>query len=164
MNLEVRKNFEEKVSYHARSLPGMTIKDQGNFLSVDCGLPSDTFNVTVTRNLSAAAEVLTLSVDHFTSKGFPMALWYWENEIDKAGVSELLIGSQTAGIYDIATHPEYRRRGIGSSMFQYLLLDACTSQHRFCILQASHDGFRIYEQAGFSAVGKVHVFENRRLL
>lgn len=261
MNQDVRINFEEKVSYVARSLPGMTINDQDSFLSVDCGLPSDTFNVTVIRNLSAPAQVLALSVDHFTSKGFPMALWYWENEVDKAGVSELLqhglvlaetdtamtvdlseikrtppltaeveikrvetasgllqigeimlalfgdsdegrsvftyyqqlskyplsafpamhfylamlqgtvvatgmlfVGSQTVGIYDVVTHPEYRRRGIGSAMFQCLLQDACTSHHRRCVLQASQDGLGIYVQAGFRQVGKIHVFENRGLL
>ena len=45
----VRKNFEEKISYIARTVPGMTVTDQSSFLSVDCGLPSDTFNVLVSR-------------------------------------------------------------------------------------------------------------------
>jgi GNAT superfamily N-acetyltransferase len=240
MNQESRKNFEEKVSYLARFLPGMTVTDQGTFLSVDCGLPSDTFNVTVIRNLSAPAEVLALSVDHFTSKGFPMALWYWESEGDKAGLSELLrhglslaetntamsvelskikraappvdgleikravtagdllhvgemmlalfgdseegrsvfryyqhlsgyplsrfpamhfylgtlhstvvatgmlfVGSQTVGLYDIATRPQYRKRGIGSAILQYLLEEAGTSHCRSCVLQASQDGLGI---------------------
>ncbi len=42
MHLDVCKNFEEKVSYVARRINGMVVDDQINFLSVDCGLPSDT--------------------------------------------------------------------------------------------------------------------------
>jgi GNAT superfamily N-acetyltransferase len=261
MNQESRTNFEEKVSYLARLLPDMIVTDQDGLLSVDCGLPSDTFNVTVIRDLSAPAKVLARSADCFTSKGFPVALWYWESEEDKAGMSELLqqglslaetntamsvelsdtlrtspqiegleiqravtahdvlhvgevmlalfgdsdeghsvftyyqhlseyplstfpamhfylgrlygtvvatglvfVGSRTVGIYDVATRPEYRKRGIGSAMFQYLLEDACTSHHRSCVLQASQAGLRIYLQAGFRSVGTVHVFENRGLL
>lgn len=261
MNQDIRINFEEKVSYLARALPGMTVTDHGSFLSVDCGLPSDTFNVTVIRELSAPAQVLALGVDPFTSKGFPMALWYWESDRDQAGMATLLqhglvlaetntamevslseikrtpaltaeveikraetandllevgemmltlfgdsdegravftyyrqlsehplnafpamyfylgrlqgmvvatgmlfVGSQTVGIYDVATHVQYRKRGIGSAMFQRLLQDACTLQHRRCVLQASQDGLGIYLQAGFRPVGTVHVFEKRGLL
>ncbi len=89
MHREVRKNFEEKVSYLARAINGMTVDDQGDFLSVDCGLPSDTFNVIVVRDLSMPARILA-SIDRFTSKGFPMAVWYWESDVDEAGMSELL--------------------------------------------------------------------------
>lgn len=261
MHYEIRKNFEEKASYFARSLPGMTVTERDSFLSVNCGLPSDTFNVTVVRDLSAPSELLTLGVDSFTSKGFPMALWYWESDVDNADISSLLqrrlthaetsiamyvdlseirqssssiegleitrvvtssdllhlgtimlklfgdsvegravlayyqrlsghplsafpamhfylgtfhgmpistgtlfVGSQTVGIYDIATLPEYRKRGIGSAMFQYLLDDACASPHRLCVLQASQEGYGIYLRAGFKPIEKVHVFENRGAL
>ena len=261
MNQDVRLNFEEKVSYLARTLPSMTVTDHGHFLSVDCGLPSDTFNVTVIRELSAPAQVLALGVDPFTSKGFPMALWYWESDRDQAGMAALLqhglvlaetntamavelseikstsapivgleikqvetandllevgkmmlalfgdseegrtvftyyrqlsdhslsafpamhfylgrlegmvvttgmlfVGSQTVGIYDVATRAPYRKRGIGSAMFGRLLQEACTFQHRRCVLQASPDGLGIYVRAGFRPVGTVQVFENRGLL
>jgi ribosomal protein S18 acetylase RimI-like enzyme len=253
----VRKNFEEKVSYIARMVSGMTVTDQSSFLSVDCGLPSDTFNVLVVRDMAARAQMLA-SIDHFTSKGFPLALWFWENDVDQAsssafiqhslepaeintamytdlselqiaplhieglaikrvatasdllqvgnvlaalfGDSEeagqvlasfqrlcehplskfpamhyylgtlhrsvvatgmLFVGSETVGIYDVATCDTYRRRGIGSAMFQHLLEDACSCNRRFCVLQASPDGLGIYVKAGFRSVGAVHVFEHR---
>lgn len=73
----------------------------------------------------------------------------------------LFIGSETAGIYDIVTHDDHRRRGIGSAMFQTLLHDARASNRRFCVLQASPDGLGIYSRAGFQAIGTVHTFENR---
>jgi predicted acetyltransferase len=73
----------------------------------------------------------------------------------------LFVGSETVGIYDVATCNAYRRRGIGSAMFQYLLKDAYTCNRRFCVLQASEDGLGIYVKAGFRPVGVVHVFEHR---
>jgi len=73
----------------------------------------------------------------------------------------LFVGSETVGIYDVATCDAYRRRGIGSAMFQHLLEDARTCNRRFCVLQASEDGLGIYVKAGFRPVGAVHVFENR---
>jgi ribosomal protein S18 acetylase RimI-like enzyme len=253
----VRKNFEEKVSYIARTVTGMTVTDQSSFLSVDCGLPSDTFNVLVVRDVSASTQMLA-SVDHFTSKGFPLAVWLWESDVDQTGLSAfiqhglepaeintamyrdlselqispvhierleikrvvtasdllqvgivlaalfgdsdeagqvlayfqrlcehplsmfpamhfylgtlhrtvvatgmLFVGSETVGIYDVATSNAYRRRGIGSAMFQHLLEDACTCNRRSCVLQASRDGLGIYVKAGFRPVGAVHVFEKR---
>jgi ribosomal protein S18 acetylase RimI-like enzyme len=253
----VRKNFEEKVSYIARMVTGMAVTDQSSYLSVDCGLPSDTFNVLVVRDGSASTQMLA-SVDHFTSKGFPLAVWFWESDVDQACLSAfiqhglksteintamytdlselqiaplhiegleikraviasdllhignvlaalfgdskeagqvlayfqrlcelplsmfpamhyylgtlhdavvatgtLFVGSETVGIYDVATCNAYRRRGIGSAMFQHLLEDARTCNRRFCVLQASEDGLGIYVKAGFRPVGAVHVFENR---
>lgn len=85
----VRKNFEEKVSYVARTVTGMTVTDQSSFLSVDCVLPSDTFNVLVVRDMSASTQMLA-GVDHFTSKGFPLAVWFWESEVDQASLSAFI--------------------------------------------------------------------------
>jgi ribosomal protein S18 acetylase RimI-like enzyme len=76
----------------------------------------------------------------------------------------LFIGSETAGIYDIATRAEYRHRGIGSAMFAYLLNEARSYQHRYVVLQASAEGIGIYLKAGFTPIGDVHTFENRTLL
>ena len=253
----VRKNFEEKVSYIARMISGMTVTEQSSFVSVDCGLPSDTFNVLVVRDMAARAQMLA-SIDHFTSKGFPLAVWFWESDFDQAGSSVfiqhglesaeintvmftdlselqiaplhiegleikrvvtasdllqvgnvlaalfgdseeagqvlayyqrlcehplsmfpamhfylgtlhrtvvatgmLFVGSETVGIYDVATCDAYRRRGIGSAIFQHLLKDACTCNRRFCVLQASQDGLGIYVRAGFRPAGAVQVFEHR---
>lgn len=260
MHLDVRKNFEEKVSYLARSIPEMTVDDQAGFLSVNCGLPSDTFNVIVLRDLSASTSMLA-SVDRFTSTGFPVAVWYWADDVDNIGIARLIqhglahtethsamyidlsqfhmtslhvegleikqattardlllfgemvadlfgdsregrqvftyfqglsryplsmfpamryylgtlhgkavavgtlfIGSQTAGVYDIVTRDDYRRRGIGSAIFQHLLKDACCENCRFCVLQASKDGLGLYLKAGFRVTGNVLTFENRDIL
>lgn len=254
----VRKNFEEKAAYIARTVPGMAVIEHRSFLAVDCGLPSDTFNVLVVRDMTAPAEVLA-TVDRFRARGFPLAVWYWESAVPDAdraafaqhglvqaethvamsadlthiqvaaqsllgleirrattgsdlvqfgelladlfgGASEgqqvyayfqrlsayppstfpamrhylgtldglivatgtLFVGSETAGIYDVVTRDDYRRRGIGSAMFQHLLREAAATSHRLCVLQASPDGLGIYQRAGFKAIGEVHTFEPRQ--
>lgn len=90
MKQAVRKNFEEQASYFAKSMPKMIVADHGNFLSVDCGLPSDTFNVIVVRDLFDTARLLNEGVGYFMAKRFPMAIWYWEEDIDKSNMDVLI--------------------------------------------------------------------------
>lgn len=78
-NRAVRDNFAQKGSYVARSLPGMTVTDAESFVAVDCGLPSDTFNVIVALDLSTPHHLLAAGVSPFVKKRLPMALWYWED-------------------------------------------------------------------------------------
>jgi hypothetical protein len=47
MQQVVRVNFEQKVAYVAQALPTMRVTQDKGFLAVDCGLPSDTYNVIV---------------------------------------------------------------------------------------------------------------------
>ena len=265
MKQMVRRNFEEKAAYFANSIPNMVVVDHGSFLLVDCGLPSDTLNVIVARDLSQPTRLLDEGVGYFIAKGYPMALWYWADELDisgdKSGVDTLItydlahnetviamyadqshlnfkvtqpetliikyaqsateirqygaviaelfaesdegpnmaayynllsqydmsrfpemrhyigiyddqvvatgtlfIGRETVGIYDIVTSAQYRRRGIGSAMFAYLLNEAKSFPHRYVVLQASADGIGIYRKAGFIPAGEVHIFDNRTLL
>jgi ribosomal protein S18 acetylase RimI-like enzyme len=256
----VRQNFEEKSSYLASVLPGITVTERPGFLAVDSGLPSDTYNVLSVRDMAAPAELLA-AADRFNAKAFPLALWYWQSTINDAhraaflqhgleyaetniamsadlphiqttpptidgltirlattagditryaklladlfgdspegpqvlahfqrlaqhppsaypamrhylgilrgtivATGLLFIGSETAGIYDIATREDHRRQGIGSAVFQTLLRDARATNRRHCVLQASPDGLGIYSRAGFQSLGEVHTFENRRHL
>jgi GNAT superfamily N-acetyltransferase len=98
----VRQNFEEKAAYLARQLPGMTVNDCGNFLLVDSGVPSDTFNVIVARGLTNATQLLDRGVGYFMSKRLPMALWYWADAADQSGIAALLAYGLTASETDVA--------------------------------------------------------------
>lgn len=72
--------------------------------------------------------------------------------------------SGVAGIYDIATLPNMRKRGFGSAMFHAALKEAKNCGAKTAVLQASLDGLRIYEQAGFKAIGEFHVWSNKPTL
>ena len=99
MHQAVRDNFIEKASYVALITPGMSVADYGSFVAVDCGLPSDTFNV-VARRVLTSSQLLQDGVGHFMSKKFPMALWYWEHPQDRQGMSAL----STYGLAQTETH------------------------------------------------------------
>lgn len=64
----VRKNFEEKSAYLASMMPDMAVHDHGHFLLVDTGVPSDTFNVIVARDLADPALLLKAGVGYFMAK------------------------------------------------------------------------------------------------
>lgn len=74
-----RQNFIAKAVFIARQLPSMKVADFTSFLRIDCGIPSNTFNVVVLRDDYNIAHVLAHGIDHFIAKGFPMALWCWES-------------------------------------------------------------------------------------
>ncbi len=90
LNQAVRDNFIEGASYVARAVPTMSVVDAGSFVLVDCGLPSDTFNVVVARDLSDVRRLLDEGVGHFMAKGWPMALWHWEGAEDGQAIEALL--------------------------------------------------------------------------
>ncbi len=100
----VRKNFEQKVSYLAKAVPPMVVAEHDSFLYVDCGLPTDTFNVIVARDLSRVNQILNEGVAYFISKSFPVALWYWEDDADKSGMNALTAYGLTHNETNIAMY------------------------------------------------------------
>lgn len=253
----MRDNFIKKVSFVAQNSDYMSIKESSEFVSVDCGLPSDTFNVSVVKKKpSNFDDFLERAVGVFTDKKYPMALWCWEDiaeEIKEKGVYlaeenigmyadtsglnisleiphnltikevnsvlevkqfgetvskmfgeseeaqyireyynrlsrtclyiksnlKLYIGTfegrivstgsafytqDSVGIYDIATLNDFRKKGIGTAMFNYILKDIKENYDGLCILQASEDGASIYKRAGFKSVCRISVYENRDML
>ncbi|MFM1653263.1 GNAT family N-acetyltransferase [Brevibacillus sp. B_LB10_24] len=64
------------------------------------------------------------------------------------------------GIYDVMTRKEFRGRGFGSVMFDFLLSQIKTEKNgKPCVLQASQDGLNIYKRAGFEEVGEMIVWQ-----
>ncbi len=60
-----------------------------------------------------------------------------------------------AGIYNIATLPEYRGRGIGAAITLLPLLDARRKGYRAGILQSSEMGYTVYQRLGFKELCKL---------
>jgi GNAT superfamily N-acetyltransferase len=63
--------------------------------------------------------------------------------------AELVIAGGVAGLYNIATIPAWRNKGIGTAMTTQVLLDARAAGCRAAVLQASDAGFHIYSRLGF---------------
>ncbi len=86
----------------------------------------------------------------------------YQGEVVSTG--SLMFTDTTVGMYDIATIPEVRGKGIGTALIQYLLHDAKENNGEYCVLQASPEGKGIYERAGFQSIGNLKIYENTELV
>jgi ribosomal protein S18 acetylase RimI-like enzyme len=63
------------------------------------------------------------------------------------------------GVYNVATVPEYRRRGYGEAIMRQALADAEAALGiRQTVLQSTPAGLRLYERMGFRTVGRISVY------
>jgi ribosomal protein S18 acetylase RimI-like enzyme len=64
----------------------------------------------------------------------------------------LFLGAGVAGIYDVGTLPERRRRGFGAAITRAAIADAAAAGYRVAILHSSALGAAMYRSIGFTDV------------
>jgi ribosomal protein S18 acetylase RimI-like enzyme len=64
----------------------------------------------------------------------------------------LFLGAGVAGIYDVGTLPEHRKRGIGAAITRAAVAEAAAAGYRMAILHSSALGMNMYRGIGFEAV------------
>ncbi|MGG0207881.1 Uncharacterized protein BWINRA5_03091 [Bacillus mycoides] len=85
-------NFTYKTSYIARQVNGMDVKETKDYITVDCGLPADTFNIItlLNSNVTEGIEKLYKEVEYYNQKKFPMSVWFWNDKQEQTIKSELI--------------------------------------------------------------------------
>lgn len=77
--------------------------------------------------------------------------------------ASIFVGDKEFGIYDIATHPHYRRRGYASKMFKNAMFFGQKLNKKLGVLQSSPEAFNLYKQLGCKEVCKFHLWSNEEL-
>ena len=73
-------------------------------------------------------------------------------EGEPAATCSVFFGAGVAGIYDVATLPERRRRGLGAAVTRAAAAEAVARGYRMAILHSSTTGAAMYRALGFDDV------------
>ena len=71
---------------------------------------------------------------------------------EPAATCSVFFGAGVAGIYDVATLPERRRRGLGAAVTRAAAAEAAARGYRMAILHSSTTGAAMYRALGFDDV------------
>lgn len=89
---------------------------------------------------------------------FPIQNYLGYLDGEPVSTSTVFYGAGVAGIYDVATLPEARGRGLGTALTLVPLLDARQAGYRIGILQSSEMGFSVYQKMGFQHLCQIENF------
>lgn len=89
---------------------------------------------------------------------FPIRNYLGYMNGEPVSTSTVFYGSGVAGIYDVATLPEARGQGLGTTLTLAPLLDARESGYRIGVLQSSEMGFGVYQKMGFQHLCQIEYF------
>lgn len=75
-----------------------------------------------------------------------------------AAAATVSFGAGVAGVYNVATVPSARRRGIGRAITHRALEEGRRAGYRYAVLQASPEGAPLYREMGFREVCTIDTY------
>jgi len=72
--------------------------------------------------------------------------------------SSVFLGADVAGVYNVGTLPDQRRRGIGAALTCEPLYYASRMDYRIGVLHSSRMGFNVYSQIGFKEYCRIRTY------
>ena len=70
----------------------------------------------------------------------------------------LVLSGRVAGVWNVGTLPEYRRRGVAAAIMRHILLEARSLGFYSSMLLASEEGMPLYARLGYETLSKIRVF------
>jgi ribosomal protein S18 acetylase RimI-like enzyme len=162
-----RQTFERHGLRHSVSLPGMVAE---RMLPPERRLPE----IEIRRVCDPATREAFCAIGSLCFH-VPLA-WFcevfdgdgvWENFAGYVGydggepvsTTAIVIGCGAVGVYNVATVPGFRRRGLGEAVMRHAVADA-QRRHGLerVILQSTPAGYKLYERMGFRTITRVAVY------
>jgi ribosomal protein S18 acetylase RimI-like enzyme len=95
------------------------------------------------------------------SAGAPQWLYLGYLDDEPVATAEASVSDRTVGLFNIATLPALRGRGIGSAMTWRPLHDARAAGCDLGVLQAAEAGVGLYRRLGFASFGEITEYKPR---
>ena len=89
---------------------------------------------------------------------FPIRNYLGYLDGEPVATSTVFYGAGVAGIYDVATLPHSRGKGIGTALTLKPLLDAHEMGYHIGVLQSSEMGYNVYKKLGFKHLCQIEYF------
>jgi ribosomal protein S18 acetylase RimI-like enzyme len=96
--------------------------------------------------------------DRAIGSGVPMRIWIASLHGEPVAAAALFDGAEVAGVYNVATVPEARGRGIGRAVTATVLAEAVARGHRLAVLGSSDLGYPVYRRLGFREVSRLRSY------
>ena len=96
--------------------------------------------------------------DRATRPHGPLQNWIARLGGVPVGAAALFDGGGVAGVYNVVTVPEARRRGIGRAVTNAVLEEAVARGHTLAVLGASDLGLPVYRRLGFREISRLRSY------
>ena len=166
-NLKFQKLLSDSKFLKVMTWPGMAIdlsmnsfnKPKLNVIQVKTKEQlKEWFNIVNLSFFNKKFSEMEIFIKIFNSKKVVLYIGY-HNSVAVA-TSLMFLNSESAGLYLIATLPEYRNKGFGREITKIALLDAKNSGYKIAVLQATKDAFEMYKKIGFKEYCNFDIYWN----